>query len=247
MIRAALVCCVAMAAAYPATALPPVAEVGPVVSQFDHFAKPVTPTSLVTGGRLIRRHLDYLSHTGFKSVVSIFPFETAAEWFGVPGDWLSSADQTTACEAAGMNSTYFAFGNATFTPDSFKQVSAAIDRLPKPLYLHCHVGWTADLFAQLHQVTAGQASATTFFHDTRDLGWDFQADPDVVSLVAAVTGEAPAPLAPHTIDLDLAGNESGYQSFYWAHRVGNSDGFYNIGQVLSTQVKAIAAAGASKS
>jgi hypothetical protein len=79
-----------------------------------------------------------------------------------------------------MVGTYFDFGADTFTVGAVKAFSAAITGLPSPIYVHCHVGWSADLFAQLHQVLIGAASTRSFYSATLALGWDFQSDKDVV-------------------------------------------------------------------
>lgn len=187
------------------------------------------------------RHFEYLAQAGVASVISLYPLETTDEWKGVPGDWISSADETALCESLGMKSIAFDF-NDTFTASAFKTVSDAILALPKPIYFHCHVGYSAALFAQLHMVRASSSDDETFYNDTLGLGWNYQADADAVALVSAVAG-IEVPVTEPSIELDLADGESSYRTFYWPHRVGRTDGFYNTGQVLETQVAAIALAG----
>jgi hypothetical protein len=68
----------------------------PVLTAYNHFAKPLAASEngiSLTGGRLVKRDLAYLAHSGIKSVVSIFKFETNTTWKGVAGEWLSSDDQ----------------------------------------------------------------------------------------------------------------------------------------------------------
>merc|ERR1711871_345401 len=221
------------------------AELGPVRTPFDHFSKQSFPSgTIVSGGRLVRRHLNYLAAAGFKSVVSVVPFQTDTTYNGVPGDWLSSADQVAACEAAGMQAIVFDWGNGTaWNVDAAMKVDATLVSMPKPLYIHCHVGYSAALFAQLHHILQGRASIHTFFSDSRNVGWDFQSDPTAVTLVANVTHTAAVPVSAPSIDLDLNGVMKGYEMWYWSHRLGGMDGFYNVGQVLSTQVSTIAASG----
>jgi uncharacterized protein (TIGR01244 family) len=73
------------------------------------------------------------------------------------------------------------------------------------------------------------------------LGWDFQADASAVSFVNAVTHAQTTPTTP-SIEQTLAKGESSYKYYYWSHRIGN-DNWYNIGQVLDTQVASIASSG----
>jgi protein tyrosine phosphatase (PTP) superfamily phosphohydrolase (DUF442 family) len=178
-------------------------------------------------------------------VVSVVPFVTDAVYKGVPGDWLSSKDQVAQCEATGMNATVFDFGGESgmWTKEAALKIHETLASFPKPLYIHCHVGYSAALFAQLHHVLVGDAKASSFYQDTLSVGWDFQSDTKAIQVVADVTNTALAPLQPVTIELDLHGNQTGYMTYYWLHRLGHQDGFYNIGQVLSTQVGAISGVG----
>lgn len=140
------------------------------LTSYDHFAKPTKfKRPLITGGRLISRHLGidislflyfsissislsaffliycgcikgYLAEAGVKSVVSLFPFNATNEWKGVSGDWLSSDEEVSTCESLGMDAIYFDFGSDTFTVDNVNIVSKKLSEMPKPIYIHCHVG-----------------------------------------------------------------------------------------------------------
>lgn len=222
-------------------ASPTFATVGDKLNEYDHFSKPVT-TPLLTGGRLISRHLSYLASAGVNSVVSLFPFNATDEWEGVSGDWLSSDDEVSTCESLGMDAVYFDFGSDTFTPESVQTFSETLSQLPTPTYVHCHVGWTADLFTHLHLVLTNKRNSSTFYTDTLKLGWDFQSDVDANALVEATIGLV-ADVSEPSIELDLAEGEDSYMYQYWSHRLGDMDGYYNIGQILDTQVDAIATAG----
>ena len=66
-------------------------SLGPILNGYDHFGKPIR-APLLTGGRLVSRHFEYLAQAGVASVISLYPLETTDEWKGVPGDWISSAE-----------------------------------------------------------------------------------------------------------------------------------------------------------
>jgi protein tyrosine phosphatase (PTP) superfamily phosphohydrolase (DUF442 family) len=85
-------------------------------------------------------------------------------------------------------------------------------------------------------------SAETIYSDSLLLGYDYQNSSDVVSLINAITGRHDVPV-DQKIELTLANGESSYKSYYWPHRLGESDNWYNIGQILSTHVDAIVDAG----
>lgn len=105
------------------------------------------------------------------------------------------------------------------------------------------MGYTASLFAELHlygqQAVSGSAQ---LYANGIDLGWDYQANADVVAFVNSVTGAHDVAQA-ESIEQSLAAGEASYKSYYWPHRAGHSDLWFNLGQVLDTHVAAIAAAG----
>ncbi len=229
---AALLLAGASAAAYDQDTTT-VQGLGPVLTGFDHFAKPVS-RGILTGGRPQSRDLASLASAGVKSIVSIFQYGASEEWRDVRGDWLSSAEQISATRALGINATHF---NSTFDLASVLRVSDAIIAMPKPIYVHCHVGWTADLFAQLHLIRVGAADPSEFYNDTRALGWDFQASPAAISLVDHFGG----PRLP--VSHPDMGKYQRQEAYYWAHRLGDEDKVSNSGQPLQSHVAAISKAG----
>lgn len=93
----------------------------------------------------------------------------------------------------------------------------------------------------MHEYLAGVVDSADIFQVGLTLGWDFQADASAVEFVNSITKTQTAVAAP-SIEQNLADGENSYKYYYWSHRVGN-DGWYNIGQVLSTQVRSIADSG----
>ena len=114
--------------------------VGCTLIKYDHFAKTPADTAntILTGGRLIERHLGYLSEANYLSILSVVVFETNDTIFNnVSGSWPSTEYESIIAKSYGLESKYVA---STLTEESAYQISALIDLLPKPLFVHCHVG-----------------------------------------------------------------------------------------------------------
>lgn len=116
------------------------------LSKFNDFVKVPYPKELVqTGGRLIERHLGYLYEAGFNSVLSIVVFATNDTVYNdMTGSFPSSDYEMSILASYGLSGRYLP---SSLTVESANEISKIIDEMPKPLYLHCHVG----------------ASTTTFF------------------------------------------------------------------------------------
>lgn len=74
------------------------------------------------------------------------------------------------------------------------------------------------------------------------MGYDYQNNTDVVNLVNSLTG-LDSSTHPEAIEQTLASGEYSYKYYYWTHRLGNSDEWFNAGQILSTHIDAIKTAG----
>eukprot|EP00466_Bigelowiella_natans_P017872 jgi/Bigna1/74664/fgenesh1_pg.30_\ len=235
-------------------------QLEPVLSSYYRFAKPVVGSpQIVTGGRLTLRELFYLKEAGFRSIISMFNMSATTEWKGMHGEFHSSDEQVKIATDLGMHAVNFDLGGKDFPPpfslEAVGAVSKAVESLPQPIYLHCHVGYTASLFAQIHMVTKGVRSPSMIYNDTRGLGWDYQSNTASNALISSSTG-CRRPVSPPSMEQDLALGEDSYLSYYWVHRVlygthvaaaiflvGDMDGFYNTGQILETHIDAIVAAG----
>ena len=108
------------------------------LSKYNDFAKtPLNPETIQTGGRLIERHLQYLAQAGFKSILSVVEFTTNDTVYnGVSGSFPASAYEMSLAASYGLSGKYVA---SQLTPDYANSISAIIDDMPKPLYIHCHV------------------------------------------------------------------------------------------------------------
>lgn len=105
------------------------------------------------------------------------------------------------------------------------------------------VGYTATLFIELYYFTKGEVkSSSELYANGLKYGWDYQSNSDVVKFVNEVTGSSDE-VHSEVIEQSLASGEASYKYYYWAHRAGDSDLWFNSGQMLSTHVPAIATAG----
>jgi protein tyrosine phosphatase (PTP) superfamily phosphohydrolase (DUF442 family) len=87
-----------------------------------------------------------------------------------------------------------------------------------------------------------QITSDAIYSDSLLLGYDYMSNADIVTLINAVTGRTDSPQPP-SIEAPLANGESSYKTYYWTHRLGENDYWYNAGQILSTHVDAIVSAG----
>jgi protein tyrosine phosphatase (PTP) superfamily phosphohydrolase (DUF442 family) len=105
------------------------------------------------------------------------------------------------------------------------------------------VGYTASLFTELYLYQKGIIlNSSAIYSNGLDLGYDYQANTDVVSFINSVTGAEDA-VHPEIIEQTLTDGESSYKSYFWPHRAGESDLWFNVGQVLGAHCEAVQAAG----
>ena len=114
------------------------------LSKYNVFVKtPQNAGEIQTGGRLIERHVSYLQEAGFQGLLSVVYFPTNDTVYnGVPGDFPSSDYEMALAANLGVTGKYIV---ANFSVESAKEISAVMDSLPRPLYVHCHVGLIANL------------------------------------------------------------------------------------------------------
>ena len=214
-----------------------------VLGPFNYQSKRVLP-GVYTGGRLTETELKLLTQGGFRSVLSVASFPSNdAVYKGVAGDFPSSARENDVITAAGLE--MIQLDDMALDIVSVDRFNHALLAAKKPVYVHCHVGYTATLYALLFQYNAGalvSANGTASVYGAGIAnGWDYETNESVVSLVNAVTSSNNVVTAP-SIDLLLTDGQISYQNYYWTHRVG-SDLWYNTGQILDTQLLAIKEAG----
>ena len=99
------------------------------------------------------------------------------------------------------------------------------------------------MFIELYYFAKGEVkSSSEIYANGLKYGWDYQSNADVVKFINNVTSSFDV-VHPEAIESSLASGEASYKYYYWSHRAGSSDLWYNSGQILSTHVPAIVTAG----
>eukprot|EP00597_Dinobryon_sp_UTEXLB2267_P003403 CAMPEP_0170065592 /NCGR_PEP_ID=MMETSP0019_2-20121128/5619_1 /TAXON_ID=98059 /ORGANISM="Dinobryon sp., Strain UTEXLB2267" /LENGTH=393 /DNA_ID=CAMNT_0010272495 /DNA_START=150 /DNA_END=1331 /DNA_ORIENTATION=+ len=207
------------------------------ITKFDHFVK-VPYYNLHSGGRLTERQIGYIASAGYSSILSIVDFSSNdTSYNGVNGSFPSSAYEVEiANDIYGINAKYL---TSSLSTESLNEIVYAIDTLSKPLFVHCHVGYSATLFVELYLYTKKLIrSSDEIYINGLNLGYDYRANADVVAFINSVT-DSQDEVHSEIIEQTLANGETSYKSFYWSHRTGESDFWYNIGQILDTQLASI--------
>ena len=210
------------------------------LSRYNHFSKRNNPsTQLYTGGRIQTREIEYLYNAGYKSIISISNFTTNdTNYKNINGDWPSSEYEKYTSNSLGLSMEYF---ESELAIDSLNYFSDLIEKMEKPIFIHCHVGYSATLFTQLYLYKTGVIGSNDLISSSLSLGYDYQSDSDAVSFINEVTG-LNLTLEDEKIESTLIDGESSYLNYYWLHRIGN-DMWYNSGQILDTHVDSISSIG----
>lgn len=69
-------------------------------------------------------------------------------------------------------------------------------------------------------------------------GWDYEATSNSVELINSVTSSTTMAESPK-IELTFSNGEASYKYYYWVHRLGDFDNWYNMGQILETHLTSI--------
>jgi hypothetical protein len=78
-----------------------------------------------------------------------------------------------------------------------------IDSLSKPVYVYCHVGFSATMFAEIYLARTGWLMNKAVFPLGRSLGWDYAADDASLAFLSKAVGLKPPP-PPTTVTLERA-------------------------------------------
>jgi uncharacterized protein (TIGR01244 family) len=214
-----------------------------VLSPFNYQTKRLSP-GIYTGGRPTATDLSFLSQAGFASVLSVVSFpDDDIVYKEVVGDFPSSAREMDLVTDSSLK--MIQLDSMALDIESVDRFIQAILSAPKPVYIHCHVGYTATLYSLLFQYSSGElisdVGTASIYGSGIVQGWDYQTNEKIVALVNSYTGAA-AMVASPSINLQLTDGQTSYQNWFWSHRVGN-DLWYNCGQILETQLVAIGNAG----
>lgn len=83
------------------------------------------------------------------------------------GDWPSSEEEK---KIANYYNLSYEFYTSSMTVESILVASEFISTLPKPIFIHCYVGYSATLFAQLHLIKLGEMDASDIYSNSLTLG-----------------------------------------------------------------------------
>lgn len=97
-----------------------------------------------------------VSEAGYKSLLSVVEFTTHDYVYkNISGSFPTTHEEILYAASLGMEATYQA---TSLTPEYAYLISDILAGLPRPTFVHCHVGWTATLFTLLHEYIIGSLS-----------------------------------------------------------------------------------------
>lgn len=162
-------------------------------------------------------------------------------WNHMTGDFVSTDDYAAIGKTLGLATRVWNFTSWT-DPKSFEAFAKSMDALPKPVLVHCHVGYAATSFATLYAIRTGGVSANEFYSRTLLQGWEYQTNPKLNALWASVAGASQVPdTTKPMLNLRLAGG-TGYRVYYHTKRI--SDDWYVSGLPnISTELDSVKASG----
>jgi protein tyrosine phosphatase (PTP) superfamily phosphohydrolase (DUF442 family) len=85
----------------------------------------------------------------------------------MPGTWPSSQEEKTIANYYNLSYEYY---TSSMTVESVLIASEYISKLPKPIFIHCYVGYSASLFSQLHLIKIGAMNASDIYTNSLTLG-----------------------------------------------------------------------------
>lgn len=207
------------------------------------WAKEVTK-DFHMAGRLTDRQIKYASEAGFRSILSLFMYETDdAGSFG--GEYLpTSAEAWASAHMAGMQ--YVALIDSNDDWGSVETIQKFTDILPalnKPILLHCDRGYTITFVTLMYMANQTRYNTSfepkiysdDFYRITAAMGLDFTHD-DLKDVVANITGEEVVENPPkHNCEPEE------WLDFWLAHPV--SKNWYIGGQIRKCDVKVLESTG----
>ena len=160
------------------------------------WAKEITP-EFHMAGRLTERQIKYAAEGGFRSIVSLFVYETDdAGNFG--GEYLpTSAEAWATSHLAGLQYVALLGQNDDWASvDAVQKLGAVLPALKRPVLLHCDRGYTITFVTLMYMANQTRYDPTyepkiysdNFYRITAAMGLDF-TDPDIKAVVANITGE----------------------------------------------------------
>lgn len=205
------------------------------------WVRRVTP-AIFSSGRPDRNEISLIREVGFASLVSVFALDATSVWNNITGDFVSTSDYDQIGKGLGLATRVFNFSSWT-APESFDAFASAMDILPKPILVHCHVGYAATTFATLYAIRTGAVPADEFYSRTLQQGFEYQTNPGVNSLWADVAQAKEVPATVESVEnLRLTGGDDGYTTYYHTKRL--TDDWYVAGQPnITTELASVKASG----
>ncbi|KAH3821010.1 uncharacterized protein LOC127880713 [Dreissena polymorpha] len=201
------------------------------------WAKELTPDFHIAG-RLTERQIKYASEAGFRSILSLFMYETN-DGGNFGGEYLpTTAEAWATAHMAGLQYVALIGGNDDWTSiDTIQRFHDVLPALRKPILLHCDRGYTITFVTLMHMANQTRHNSSfepkiyshNFYKITGAMGLDFTHD-DMKEVVANVTGEPVVEKPPkHNCEPEE------WRDFWLAHPI--SKNWYMGGQVRKCDVK----------
>lgn len=207
------------------------------------WAKEITPDFHVAG-RLTLRQIKYASEAGFRSILSLFMYETDdAGSFG--GEYLpTTAEAWGTAHMAGLQYIALIPGDGDWgSVETVQKFADVLPTLRRPILLHCDRGYTITFVTLMYMANQTRYNVSyepkiyseNFYKITAAMGLDFTED-NLRNVVANITGEAVVtnPAKPDCIPEQ-------WRDFWLAHPV--SKNWYIAGQIRKCDVKVLESTG----
>lgn len=201
------------------------------------WAKEVTPDFHIAG-RLTERQIKYASEAGFRSILSLFMYETDDSGsFG--GEYLpTTAEAWAAAHLSGLQYVALIGGHDDWASiDTIQKFSNILPALRRPILLHCDRGYTITFVTLMYMANQTRYNSSyepkiyseEFYKITAAMGLDFTHE-DLRATVANITGEAIVENPPkHNCEPEE------WLDFWLAHPV--SRNWYTAGQIRKCDIK----------
>ncbi|WAR26940.1 hypothetical protein MAR_012644 [Mya arenaria] len=207
------------------------------------WAKEITPDFHVAG-RLTERQVKYAAEAGFRSILSLFMYETGDSGsFG--GEYLpTTAEAWVSAHISGMQYIALVGGNDDWASiATIQKFHDALQHLNRPILLHCDRGYTITFVTLMHMANQTRHNSSyepkiyseDFYKITAAMGLDFTHE-DLKHTVSHITGE---PLVENPPKHNCEPEE--WLDFWLAHPV--STNWYVGGQIRDCDVEVLETVG----
>ncbi|XP_070570275.1 uncharacterized protein [Ptychodera flava] len=196
-----------------------------------------------TAGRLSERQIKYAAETGFKSIISVFDISAPA-WLG--HEYLPSNREIREMTNYTLRLKYEVLSvdvaQNYLTLDNVDKFAAVVKGLPKPVLVFCNDTYTSSLTVLLHLARSKKLApkdgeqSKEFYRIGNAMGYQFDSDAHVVSLVSKATREPPVAI------VTKSPSELAKWREYWPAKF-VSPTFFDAGQVWRSHIPMIKSAG----